>query len=417
MTTFDVLRSPKRQQPFVLLQPQPTLQEIFPLADLVTATKHKGLPNLDRAYVGLVEESGSLFAMSPDRFPLVVFGDSNTDRRWHSIDPPEDDSVNDFPVDLESAARVAKVRKLREMCRNGASDVRCLTGVRPLGSDSQSRLSRLLDGAPSVITAPPPPTPYSHSNSNRPNMEVEVRNEDPLPDGNGTMKPLPAWGNHSGPRIEDRPAGGLLGMDGSTQAISAFGLAAIVLLLWMSVKKFLATPPSLPPSPTSASLPASPPEVKEDTTKPVVEQDVPEEKLQEVVNGDAKPASMGEQVPASNAAEDLPAARKVVFTSDTADADPLTDAPDDDTEKENEAPDTTGKRKGIRRKRGKKKNKGVAITIPTDEVEQVEPTPRANGPSLAPVQTILLAPSTPPAPVVKTLVVSETVLGGSGSFR
>ncbi|KAI1787262.1 hypothetical protein LXA43DRAFT_716375 [Ganoderma leucocontextum] len=230
VTTFDVLRSPKRQQPFVLLQPQPTLQEIFPLADLVTATKHKGLPNLDRAYVGLVEESGSLFAMSPDRFPLVVFGDSNTDRRWHSIDPPpgsssEDDSINDFPIDVESATRVAKIRKLREMCRNGASDVRCLTGVRPLGSDSQSRLSRLLDGAPSVMTPPPPSSPYPNSNNNRPNVDVEIRDEDRLPDGNATMKTPPAWGNHSGPRLEDAPAGGLLGMDGSTQATVSRRLA------------------------------------------------------------------------------------------------------------------------------------------------------------------------------------------------
>nr|VWO95301.1 Pectinesterase (EC [Ganoderma boninense] len=414
VTTFDVLRSPKRQQPFVLLQPQPTLQEIFPLADLVTATKHKGLPNLDRAYVGLVEESGSLFAMSPDRFPLVVFGDSNTDRRWYSIDPPpgtsyEDDSVNDFPVDLESAARVAKVRKLREMCRNGASDVRCLTGVRPLGSDSQSRLSRLLDGAPSVIPAPPPSPPYSHSNSNRPDMEVEDRDEDRISDGNGTMKP-PVWGNHSGPRIEDRPMGRLLGMDGSTQAISAFGLAAIILLVWMSVK-FFAGPSSLPPSPTSASLPESPPAVKMETTKPVTEQDAPAEKPELVANGDAKPTPKDVPTPALDASEDHSSAKKLLFVPDAADtADPLTDAPDDDTEKENEASDTTGKRKGIRRKRGKKKNKGVAITIPTDEVEQVEPTPKPDGPK-EPVQTIVLAPPTPREPVVKTLVVSETVLG------
>ncbi|KAI1787268.1 kinase-like domain-containing protein [Ganoderma leucocontextum] len=355
--------------------------------------------------------------MSPDRFPLVVFGDSNTDRRWHLIDPPpgsssEDDSINDFPIDVESATRVAKICKLREMCRNGASDVRCLTGVRPLGSDSQSRLSRLLDGAPSVMTPPPPSGPYPNSNNNRPNVDVEIRDEDRLPDGNATMKTPPAWGNHSGPRLEDAPAGGLLGMDGSTQAISAFGLAAIVLLVWMSVRKFLGTASSLPPSPTSVSIPVSPPEVKKDTTKPVTEQDAPEEKGEQVVSGDANPMpppASEVSGPAPILSEDLPATKQVLLAPDAVES--MTDAPDDDTEKENEAPDTTGKRKAIRRKRGKKKNKGVAITVPTDDVEPVpEPTPRPEGPK-EPVQTIVLAPSTPPAPVVKTLVVSETVLG------
>ena len=185
------------------------------------------------------------------------------------------------------------------------------------------------------------------------------------------------------------------------------------------MKKFLATP-SMPPSPTSASVSMSPPEVKDNTTKPVVEQDVSGEKLEPVLNGHANPAPASEDVsiPASEPSDNFTATKRVLFEPDAADtAEPVTDVPDDDTEKENEVPDAAGKRKGIRRKRGKKKSKGVAITIPADEVDQVpEATPRLAA-SEEPVQTILLAPSTPPAPVVKTLVVSETVLGASDPFR
>ena len=40
------------------------------------------LANSDSAYVGIVEESGSLFAMSPDRYPLVVFDAPNVGWIW-----------------------------------------------------------------------------------------------------------------------------------------------------------------------------------------------------------------------------------------------------------------------------------------------------------------------------------------------
>ncbi|TFK79681.1 hypothetical protein K466DRAFT_570100, partial [Polyporus arcularius HHB13444] len=148
VATLDVLRSPDRENPFVLVQPQPRLQDILPSVDLTSAAKHQRLPNLDAAYVGLVEETGSLFAMSPDRYPLVVFGDSNEDnaRHWRSIDPPPGsvfdptyDYDKDFPADVDSVTRIAKAKRLREMCKNGATNVRCLTGV-----DSQSRLSRMV---------------------------------------------------------------------------------------------------------------------------------------------------------------------------------------------------------------------------------------------------------------------------------
>lgn len=64
---FDVLKAAPSSAPFVLLQPQPTLSDLFPQS--VFPPPHAG-----SAYIGLVEETGSLFALSPSRFPLVVFG-------------------------------------------------------------------------------------------------------------------------------------------------------------------------------------------------------------------------------------------------------------------------------------------------------------------------------------------------------
>ena len=57
VAVFDILKAPDRSQPFTLLQPQPHLQDVFP--------GKVNFPNRDSAYVGLVEETGSLFAMNP----------------------------------------------------------------------------------------------------------------------------------------------------------------------------------------------------------------------------------------------------------------------------------------------------------------------------------------------------------------
>ncbi|KAJ7805587.1 hypothetical protein B0H14DRAFT_2611242 [Mycena olivaceomarginata] len=68
---FDVLRSPAQDTFFVLLQPRPQLHTILP--KLTHATSMDQLPHLGSVYISLVEETGSLFAMGLDRFPLVAF--------------------------------------------------------------------------------------------------------------------------------------------------------------------------------------------------------------------------------------------------------------------------------------------------------------------------------------------------------
>ncbi|KAH9854607.1 hypothetical protein C2E23DRAFT_867214 [Lenzites betulinus] len=405
VATFDVLRSPKRSQPFVLLQPQPRLQDILPSVDLADAAKHNRLPNLDAAYVGLVEESGSLFAMSPDRFPLVVFGDADSDSAH-------------FPPELDTAKLIAKEHKFREACKNGSTDIRCLTGVRKLGSDSQSRISRLLDGAPSVAPSP------SH-NSNIPGVpplrDAPIA-EPPLPDssGNTTINPPIGWdGVPPAPRADTHPPNLLLGMSGPTQAFSAFTLCAVVLLVWVFVRKFLG--PTAPPSSRAAIEPVPVSAAAQDNEKTATNGPTPDTE----VSNSAVPSANGHALaPESSTPSIEPApATNVLFAPEAleplAPMDNGNDVPDgEDTEKEGDALDTPGKRKGIRRKRGKKKKATVTIVVPADEAEQItgEDEASADGQPNGvdeppkPKSSIVLAPS-PPSPNVPTLVVSDSVLG------
>ena len=225
VAVFDVLRTPDREHPFVLLQPRPRLEDILPRDQLSVAAKKDLLPNRDSAYVGLVEETGSLYAMSPDRYPLVIFGDTNRHDEYgvgRSIDPPPDmrwdingdGDDTDLPGDIDS---IAKKMKMRQLCRNGSMDPRCLTGVRPLES---SRLSRLLEGAPSV---PFPPIP----NDSNPVTHDAVNTR---PSNNNTiLAQLPG---------DDGTAGS------NTQVYSIVGIFILTLLsalAWLRLKQRTAT--------------------------------------------------------------------------------------------------------------------------------------------------------------------------------
>lgn len=154
VAVLDVVKTPGRHSPIVLLQPSPRLQDVFPSMDLSdTAKLNHQLPNLDSAYVGALEETGSLFAMTSDRFPLVAFGDANPNSIHPLIDPPPGTPLPTGATSKSSVDEITKARKLRELCDNGSLDPRCLTGIRKLESTSRSRLSRLLDAAPIAPTS------------------------------------------------------------------------------------------------------------------------------------------------------------------------------------------------------------------------------------------------------------------------
>ncbi|KIK68343.1 hypothetical protein GYMLUDRAFT_237414 [Collybiopsis luxurians FD-317 M1] len=191
VATFDVLRRPAlvphpNHDPdfhtFVLLQPQPSLTDFHPsLSHANSPELSASLPNSDSAYVGLVEETGSLFAMSPKRFPFFAFGGSEraghrTDRSQNTIDDVSEGGIGgadlgsvsvvdadnfgdkmDLPVNLDEVTRQRKLREqkendLIERSKNQVSDIcdsydvdssnvfdlRCLVGMRKFEDDVTS---------------------------------------------------------------------------------------------------------------------------------------------------------------------------------------------------------------------------------------------------------------------------------------
>ena len=137
---FDVVKSPRRTSPFVLLQPRLPLQDIIP-----TTSRQRDYPNVETAFVGLVPETGSLFALGPGNFPLVAFsGPPVSAQKVEGIDGMSEEGIL---ISHEDG---------RLQCYEGTTDRRCQTGVRTLKADSASRIARLLDGVPSPAAATPP---------------------------------------------------------------------------------------------------------------------------------------------------------------------------------------------------------------------------------------------------------------------
>ncbi|KAJ7578194.1 hypothetical protein C8J56DRAFT_1170543 [Mycena floridula] len=177
IAVFDVLRRPSTRpsvppHTFVLLQPRPGLHDLGPsLLD----TCHL-LSNLHSAYVGMIEENGSLFAMSPSKYPFVAFSDAS----WGTKRIEGSAGCSELPSNVDD---VTRDRKYREKGRAGVMpdtrcdqstrfDRQCLIGVRKLqGGDGEGVLSRsrwLLDPPPEVPSLPatssststsPSPTP------------------------------------------------------------------------------------------------------------------------------------------------------------------------------------------------------------------------------------------------------------------
>ncbi|KAJ7057037.1 hypothetical protein C8F01DRAFT_1153173 [Mycena amicta] len=167
---FDVFRTQAQrgQTTFVLLQPRPQMSAILPQLKLVTSVDQ--LPHLDSAYIGLVKETGSLFAMSPERFPLVAFSDGGRGHRTPRIEPAYPIDSGELPPELDKITEARKQREreraLRERdystedddwCRDRSalySDRRCLVGIRPLeggdGDGPEMRMKRLIEGVPTV---------------------------------------------------------------------------------------------------------------------------------------------------------------------------------------------------------------------------------------------------------------------------
>ncbi|KAJ7326429.1 hypothetical protein DFH08DRAFT_816747 [Mycena albidolilacea] len=217
---FDVLRNPTLHNTFVLLQPRPQLSAILP--KLTHATSMDQLPHLQSAYIGLVEETGSLFAMSPDRFPLVVFSGGGGGARKPRVIKVIDEGPRELPSDVDAVTEERKRREKAMKERNYGSedarcldrsslytDRRCLVGIRPLeggdGDGPENRLKRLIDGAPTVaIQTVMHWDPAENANTNT--NTVVTGNGNGTPDGVGDKPgPGPALpGNSTVIEIEGR---------------------------------------------------------------------------------------------------------------------------------------------------------------------------------------------------------------------
>ncbi|KAF9255849.1 hypothetical protein L218DRAFT_1081629 [Marasmius fiardii PR-910] len=146
VATFDVFRrngtngdtpgfgEGSEQHTYVLLQPQASLRDFHPSLDLSTyntASSDSGagrpqssplerlLPNAGSAYIGIVEETGSLFAMSPDKYPFVAFDRVGPGKRKGLIDagpqfPPGADERDQGDERFLSLDEVTKRRRERE---------------------------------------------------------------------------------------------------------------------------------------------------------------------------------------------------------------------------------------------------------------------------------------------------------------
>lgn len=362
---MDVVKGSTRQHPFVLLQPSPRLQDVFPTTDLSTAAKLNHFPNLDSAYVGIVEETGSLFAMSPDRFPLVIFGDANGRK---TIDPPPGlASSSEIPYDLDS---ITRARKLRQLCDSGAQDPRCMTGIRKLEADSRSRLSRLLDGVPTVPVSPPidmfpPPSSRVEDLDNGSSVMLNV----------SIIPPWPKW-------IAGEPSvTNSLGQ--SLQFMSALAVALLTGVGFVVVKtrrhKTLVNPIQV------ANVNSTP------TIIPV---------------GD-----FTTQIAIGTVLEKPDVLSGVASTPETEVLPALSDLPDGDDSDRDEENISTGKRKPMRRRRGKKKKAGVTDSPELENghagselLAAVLPrTPESHSGISLPTPKAVIAPT--------TLTVSDTILG------
>ncbi|KIM41614.1 hypothetical protein M413DRAFT_445589 [Hebeloma cylindrosporum] len=408
VAVFDVLKptSPSHHpHPFVLLQPRPHLQDLFPT--LKTAS---GLtPNLGSAYVGLVEETGSLFVMSPERYPLVIFGGSERQQdtqegskggvgRQKALDPPSSPGGDGGD----------------DGCLLNPYDLHCLTGVRPLeeGDGVEGRMRRLLDGPKAVSSSSSipagqqplvphqPPSSWGGENENSSeNTGVGVPTID---DGSPPQAPhgssrwlgsiltsIPAYSSarHSDGGMWD---GVLVGL--------VFGLVTIW-LVWVKAKW------------------------RGEKKKRVKVSENMEVQGETTANGDATPQlqetnaevlPIGNGHPQQQLSSDLPPATPTLGTPTLNISKPLPDVPipaslkaaaedegdDSDAEGENGVLATPGRRKARRGKRGKKKKAANGDGGDKDEGEEKP----SSSPSLV---------LTPKLPVVTqpSLIVSDTILG------
>ncbi|KAF5323103.1 hypothetical protein D9611_009216 [Ephemerocybe angulata] len=391
VAVFDVLKgaTPLQHHPhaFVLLQPRPRLQDIVPTA-----------PHLAQrsAFIGMVEETGSLYALSPSQFPLVGLGSGGHSRNGRTIGSTN--SKGEYKSVDELARQRKKDAKAQQLCEENPGDRRCLLGMHPLDTSDghMSRMKRLLEGPKSVETQTPRQG-QSQWMEHPMDRDIAVKPIDSIDvPSNGSNSPLPLSPARSS----------MLEVAGMTLF---FGLLSV----WFLFKRFrsgskddkhsgpLGVERSHPAIPT---IPAPPQAIGEPL-------DRPKTPLPETEPSDSSASGGGNgwvKVPATAA------------TSGTTNPH-IEDGDDSDREGEGdgEATPVPGRKKPRRGKRGKKK-KNVLPTGADDEAEAggvntaILQLPGSPAPqtlqTLSPSSSLILTPT--PEPESKpSLTVTDTILG------
>ncbi|KAF9467138.1 hypothetical protein BDZ94DRAFT_1287849 [Collybia nuda] len=393
---FDVLyKNPSTSNAMVLLQPRPQLQDVLP--NLTPETSTARLPNLNSAYVGIVKETGSLFAMTPGRYPLVAFGGAERHSRSHLIDAPTED--NDLPVEVDDITRARKYKERmeaweRERCQGDTTDRRCLVGIRKLeDSDGPaSRMKRLLDGPidgrfPALLPG----------RTNAQPVEGAPNNETiPVPTGIGDSSNV----------TRDTVEGWTKAARGNLWEALAITFVIGIISLWFAVKrlrnkksvvtatekepaKIIETP--IANTSNGLTLPTTPSLEPFNETLSLSEKDLPLP---------PKPPK-----PESPVIKSLPLANGNIALDG--------DESEKEGEGEGDIPATPGRRKVRRGKRGKKKKAGV---IPSEDGSEEKTPVESHTSDLGnkdsdntPSSLIINSPK--PSPSVPSLIVSDTILG------
>ena len=367
----------------------------------------------------MVEETGSLFAMSPDHYPLVVFGGPERYDQGRLLDAPgrqseyrgdDDDEggedVGRVPTAVDEITRQRKQRqrmdeRKRETCSDSSArlrDRRCLVGVRRLedGDGHESRMRRLLDGpvrgevGPEVLS----------------NGSTLVDEEEVLEDPGLGMVTGAGWAKEARRFWEAVVVSVVVGI---------LSVWFVVRRIKRKVEKSLrvlveeegrrrAEEDVMTPTPSTTEIPTTPL-----TAGPV---DVKEMVQSPIMNGFKDPPK------SKDLAQSLP---------------PIADDGDEsagDGEGDNDPVATPGKRKGRRGKRGKKKKAGAIAGSGgggegVEEEKKLNGAAHVNGPAVvkevetpSPAQTSLVITSSPkPASTGPSLIVSDTILGTSTSFH
>ncbi|KDQ07551.1 hypothetical protein BOTBODRAFT_38751 [Botryobasidium botryosum FD-172 SS1] len=136
VAVFDILTTPSRSTPFVLLQPRPHLNRLFPdrasLSDLPDST-----------YVGLV--GSSLFAMSHLNYPFVRFPEVRKGWKKGQHGNPKM-TIGEGKGEGEPQNRDVPMPMGADTSEERCADLDCFVGVRISEMAGETRHWRLLDG-------------------------------------------------------------------------------------------------------------------------------------------------------------------------------------------------------------------------------------------------------------------------------